>query len=51
VVPEDAVVVPGTRPAGSGWARAQGLSVSVSLIIKYRDADTDARVALEEALR
>jgi 2,3,4,5-tetrahydropyridine-2-carboxylate N-succinyltransferase len=51
VVPEDAVVVPGTRPTGSSWARARGLSVSVPLIIKYRDADTDARVALEDALR
>lgn len=51
VVPPDAVVVPGTRPAGSPWARDQGLAVSVPLIVKYRDAGTDARVALEDALR
>lgn len=51
VVPEDAVVVPGTRPAGSGWAQERGLSVTVPLIVKYRDASTDARVALEDALR
>jgi 2,3,4,5-tetrahydropyridine-2-carboxylate N-succinyltransferase len=51
VVPEGAVVVPGTRPAGSAWAGRQGLSVSVPLIVKYRDATTDARVALEDALR
>ena len=51
VVPQDAVVVPGTRPAGSAWAGRRGLSVSVPLIIKYRDATTDARVALEDALR
>ncbi len=51
VVPEGAVVVPGTRPATSAWASAQGLAVSVPLIVKYRDAGTDARVVLEEALR
>ena len=51
VIPADAVVVPGTRPAGSAWAREQGLAVTVPLIIKYRDAGTDARVALEDALR
>ncbi|MEX1343640.1 MAG: 2,3,4,5-tetrahydropyridine-2,6-dicarboxylate N-succinyltransferase [Candidatus Limnocylindrales bacterium] len=51
VVPAGAVVVPGTRPAGPAWAADQGLSVSVPLIIKYRDAGTDARVALEDALR
>lgn len=51
VVPPDAVVVPGTRPAPSAWARERGLAVSVPLIVKYRDADTAARVALEDALR
>lgn len=51
VVPADAVVVPGSRPAGTAWARERGLSVSVPVIVKYRDAGTDARVALEDALR
>jgi 2,3,4,5-tetrahydropyridine-2-carboxylate N-succinyltransferase len=51
VVPADAVVVSGTRPAASAWAAARGLAVSVPLIVKYRDAGTDARVALEDALR
>jgi 2,3,4,5-tetrahydropyridine-2-carboxylate N-succinyltransferase len=51
VIPKGAVVVPGTRPAGSAWARERGLSVSVPIIVKYRDAGTDARVALEDALR
>ncbi len=51
VVPADAVVIPGTRPATSVWAREQGISVTVPLIVKYRDAGTDARVALEDALR
>ena len=51
VIPADAVVVPGTRPGGSAWAQERGLSLTVPLIVKYRDAGTDARVALEEALR
>ncbi len=51
VVPPRAVVVLGTRPAASAWAREQGISVTVPLIVKYRDEGTDARVALEDALR
>jgi 2,3,4,5-tetrahydropyridine-2-carboxylate N-succinyltransferase len=51
VVPPGAVVVPGTRPAASDWARDRGIAVSVAVIVKYRDAGTSARVALEGALR
>lgn len=51
VVPERAVVVPGTRPAQGEWARAHGLSLYAPMIVKYRDAATDAAAALEEALR
>jgi 2,3,4,5-tetrahydropyridine-2-carboxylate N-succinyltransferase len=49
IVPEGAVVVPGTRPieAGAKW----GLAVATPIIIKYRDENTDARTALEEGLR
>jgi len=50
-VPERAVVVPGTRPAQGEWARAHGLSLYAPIIVKYRDAATDAAAALEEALR
>jgi 2,3,4,5-tetrahydropyridine-2-carboxylate N-succinyltransferase len=50
-VPHGAVVVPGSRPAGGTFGREHGLSVATALIVKYRDAGTDARVALEEALR
>ena len=46
-----AVVVPGTRVPDSTWTRAQGLAMSCALIVKYRDARTDARAALEAALR
>ena len=51
VVPEGAVVVPGTRPLTGGAGREWGLAVATPIIIKYRDEKTDARAALEEALR
>ena len=51
VVPERAVVVPGSRPAGGDWARARGLSLYAPVIVKYRDRQTDAAAALEEGLR
>ena len=51
MVPERAVVVPGSRPAGGDWARACGLSLYAPVIVKYRDAQTDAAASLEGALR
>lgn len=51
IVPERAVVVPGSRPAGGAWARNLGLNLYAPVIVKYRDARTDAAAALEEALR
>lgn len=50
-VPEGAVVVPGSRPAPGSWARVRGLSISSAVVVKYRDARTDARTVLEGALR
>ena len=51
VVPEGAVVVPGTRPASGPFALNKRLSVSAPCIVKYRDEKTGASTALEEALR
>ena len=51
VVPAGAVIVPGARALDGGFAREHGLSASVALLVKDRDAATSARVALEEALR
>jgi 2,3,4,5-tetrahydropyridine-2-carboxylate N-succinyltransferase len=51
VVPAGAVVVPGVRSVSGEFAAAHGLALSASVIVKYRDERTDARVALEEALR
>jgi 2,3,4,5-tetrahydropyridine-2-carboxylate N-succinyltransferase len=51
IVPEGAVVVPGTRPITSGPGRDWGLSVATPIIVKYRDDRTDARTALEDWIR
>jgi 2,3,4,5-tetrahydropyridine-2-carboxylate N-succinyltransferase len=51
VIPENAVIVPGSRPLETEWGRASGLALSTPVIVKYRDAKTDAATALEEALR
>jgi len=51
IVPENAVVVPGTRALDRGKAREWGLSIYAPVIIKYRDEKTDRGSALEEALR
>lgn len=50
-VPAGAVVVPGTRAAPGGFAAEHGLSIATAIIVKQRDEGTDARVALESALR
>ncbi len=50
-VPPGAVVVPGTRAVAGDFAAQHGLAMSVALLVKDRDAGTDARVALEDALR
>jgi len=51
MIPEDAVVVPGSRavshPAGLKW----GLSLQAAVIVKYRDAKTGSRIQLEDLLR
>ena len=52
VIPENAVVVPGSRPMESSpYAVEHGLQINCGLIIKYRDDKTDAATALEELLR
>lgn len=51
VIPEGAVVVAGSRGLKGDFATVHGLSIYTPIIIKYRDARTDAATALEEALR
>lgn len=50
-VPDGAVVVPGSRRARGRLADEHGLAVQTPVIVKYRDASTDAALTLEEALR
>ena len=55
-IPENAVVVPGTRRleregVAEGWATLHGVQIACAVIVKYRDAKTDRATALEEALR
>lgn len=51
VIPENAVVVPGSRPVKKGPGAACGIHVYTPVIIKYRDAGTDASLELESLLR
>src|SRR5207247_11123593 len=47
-VPENAVVVPGSRALKKGHAAEWGLSLYAPVIVKYSDEKTDQRVELEE---
>jgi 2,3,4,5-tetrahydropyridine-2-carboxylate N-succinyltransferase len=53
IVPEGAVLIAGSRSVAqkSDFARENGLSLYTPIIVKYRDEKTDARTALESALR
>jgi 2,3,4,5-tetrahydropyridine-2-carboxylate N-succinyltransferase len=51
IIPEQAVVVPGSRPISKGLGKDWGLSLYTPIIVKYRDAGTDARIELEDLLR
>jgi 2,3,4,5-tetrahydropyridine-2,6-dicarboxylate N-succinyltransferase len=51
IIPEDAVVVPGSRAIEKGRAAEWGLSVYTPVIVKYRDEKTELSLALEELLR
>jgi 2,3,4,5-tetrahydropyridine-2-carboxylate N-succinyltransferase len=51
IVPENAVVVAGSRPSNAPFAQQHGVHLYTPVIVKYRDARTDAATALEETLR
>lgn len=51
VIPEGAVVVPGSRALTHSAGEKWGLSVYAAVIVKYRDAKTDARLQAEDLLR
>ena len=51
VIPENAVVVAGSRAISQGRGKEWNLSLYTPVIVKYRDAKTDAKVQLEDLLR
>jgi 2,3,4,5-tetrahydropyridine-2-carboxylate N-succinyltransferase len=51
VVPEDAVVVPGSRAVSHAAGLKWGLSLQCAVIVKYRDDKTSSRIQLEDFLR
>src|ERR1700684_2569074 len=51
VIPEAAVVVPGSRAVAKGKGAEWGLSVYTPVIVKYRDEKTELSTALEDLLR
>jgi len=51
IIPEGAVVVPGSRAVTGGYGKQMGLSVYTPVIVKYRDEKTDLSTTLEEVLR
>ena len=51
VIPDSAVVVPGSRAITTQPAAKWNLSLQCAVIVKYRDAKTDSRVTLEDLLR
>ena len=51
VIPEGAVVVPGSRAVTKGKGAEWGLSLYTPVIVKYRDEKTDLSTALEDLLR
>ncbi len=51
VIPPEAVVIAGSRAVTQGQGKAWGISVYTPVIVKYRDAKTDAKIQLEDLLR
>lgn len=51
VIPEEAVVVAGSRAIASGPGKEWGISLYTPVIVKYRDERTDAKIQLEDLLR
>jgi 2,3,4,5-tetrahydropyridine-2-carboxylate N-succinyltransferase len=51
IIPEGAVVVPGSRGVTKGIGREWGLSLYAAVIVKYRDDKTSLSTTLEDLLR
>jgi 2,3,4,5-tetrahydropyridine-2-carboxylate N-succinyltransferase len=51
VIPEEAIVVPGSRAVAHPLGKKYGISLQAAVIVKYRDSKTEARIQLEDLLR
>ncbi len=51
IIPENAVIIPGSRAITAGPGKELGLSVYTPILIKYRDSKTNLSTALEDLLR
>ena len=51
IIPEGAVVVPGSRAVSKGRGQEWGLSIAAPVIVKYRDEKTELSLVLEDLLR
>ena len=51
VIPEQAVVVAGSRAVSSSPGKEWGISLYTPVIVKYRDEQTDTKIQLEDLLR
>ena len=51
VIPENAVVVAGSRNIQSGIGKEWGISLYTPVIVKYRDSRTETKIQLEDLLR
>ena len=51
IIPEGAVVVPGSRAITRGKGAEWGLSLATPVIVKYRDEKTELSLTLEDLLR
>jgi 2,3,4,5-tetrahydropyridine-2-carboxylate N-succinyltransferase len=51
IIPEEAVVVAGSRAVTTGQGKEWGISLYTPVIVKYRDEKTDTKIQLEDLLR
>lgn len=51
IIPEEAVVVAGSRMLRSGPGKDWGISLYTPVIVKYRDQTTETKIQLEDLLR
>jgi len=51
IIPEDAVVIAGSRAITHGPGKDWGISIYTPVIVKYRDSKTDTKIQLEDLLR